>query len=73
MVLALALAGILLGWIEALGGTDALQARFGWVAALFIVPAHLIISVVPIGEFVPWGGVGFAVAVVAGTGFGGSS
>ena len=54
-VLALALASILLGWINALGGTDALQARFGWVAALFIVPAHLIISVVPIGEFVPWG------------------
>jgi uncharacterized membrane protein YdjX (TVP38/TMEM64 family) len=53
--LAFVLAGITLGWIDAIGGLDALQLQFGAWAPLLIAPAHLLVTITPIGEFVPWG------------------
>lgn len=53
--LAFVLAGITLGWIDAIGGLDALQLQFGAWAPLLVAPAHLLVTITPIGEFVPWG------------------
>ncbi len=55
MGLAFVLAGITVGWIDAIGGLDALQLQFGAWAPLLIAPAHLLVTITPVGEFVPWG------------------
>jgi len=51
----LLLTGVILVAMEAAGGADALRARLGWGALLATVPAHCVITISPIGEFVPWG------------------
>ena len=44
---------LLLQLLEALGGPAGVQARFGWGAALLIVPAQVVVSVSPVpGELV---------------------
>lgn len=50
------LAGLMLIGIESAGGMEALRARLGMgVALLAVVPAYCIVTVTPLGEFVPWG------------------
>lgn len=47
--------GLVLWVVEALGGPTEVFAELGWGAPLLSVPTHLVVTVTPVGEFVPWG------------------
>lgn len=49
------LTGAVLAAMEAAGGAEALRVRLGAGALLALVPAHCVVTISPIGEFVPWG------------------
>lgn len=42
-------------WIVSLGGVDAFQLRFGAVAPFLSVPAHVLTTLTPVGEVIPFG------------------
>lgn len=50
----LSLLGPVLFWVASIGGPEAVHARYGLLAPLVTLPAHLMVNVIAIGEFIPW-------------------
>ena len=46
--------GVVLLWVERMGGPGALQARFGLFAPAITVTAHLAVNAAGVGELIPW-------------------
>ena len=46
--------GAVLLWVERMGGPGALQARYGLLAPVITVAAHLAVNAAGVGELIPW-------------------
>ena len=69
LLLALGVTAAVLVWLRELGGPEAVRARFGARAVLVSFPAHVITTLTPLGEIVPFGvanGAAYGVAWGAG-------
>lgn len=41
-------------WVVSLGGVEAFRTRYGAAAPLFTFPLHVVLTLTPVGEFVPF-------------------
>ncbi|MFN3596904.1 MAG: VTT domain-containing protein, partial [Rubricoccaceae bacterium] len=52
---ALALTGAVVWWVDGLGGPAGLRARYGLLAPAVTFPAHVVTTLTPVGELLPFG------------------
>lgn len=54
MLAALAIAGLVGGWIYALGGPEELRARYGLLGPIVSLFGHTLVNVTPVADLIPW-------------------
>ena len=55
LLVAVAVAVAVVWWVDAAGGPVAFRARYGLWAPLVSVPAHVLTTLTPVGEVIPFG------------------
>ena len=55
LAVAVAVGAAVVGWVRALGGPGAVRAEFGVWAPLVSVPLHILTTLTPVGELIPFG------------------
>jgi len=55
VLIVLALVAAITAWVSSLGGPEAFRAEYGLLAPLISFPTHVIATLTPMGEMVPFG------------------